>query len=158
MKPALANEPIDHLLYDYVVPDQQAQELWFSLEKEPWQTLAIVPAASAASTANILKSLEEVAELRGLGSVQTLDCARVGLAEVADAQQKLQTFVSMGHKVLFNTSSPVETPAAAALVRSADAVLLVAHLDRTYVADMQRVVQIVGKERFIGCVTVQAKT
>lgn len=158
MKPVLAKAPIDQLLYDYLVPDQQAQELWFSLEREPWSSLAVVPAAGSASTANIVKSLKEVAELRGLGSVQTLDCHRVGLQEVGEAQQRLQTFAQLGQKVIFNAASPVETPAAAALVRAADAVLLVAHLERTYVADMQRVVALVGREKFIGCVTVQARS
>lgn len=159
MKPALAPKTqIDQLLFDYLVPDQQAQELWFSLEREPWNSLAVVPAAAGASTFNIVKSLKEVAEMRGLQSVQTIDCNRVGLAEVGEAQTRLQTFASLGHKVIFNTASPVDTPAAAALVRAADAVLLVAHLDRTYVADMQRVVAVVGREKFIGCVTVQARS
>src|SRR5436189_6001659 len=103
MKASLPPTQIDQLLYDYLLPDQQAQELGFSLEREPWNSLAVVPAAAGASTANIVKSLKEVAELRGLASVQTMDCNRVGLSEVGEAQSRLQTFGALGHKVIFNS-------------------------------------------------------
>ena len=136
-------------------PPKVVAALWYRLAGFQWRTLAVVAPGNGPGAWRIAGTLVEVAEERPsvLSAVNAIDASleRLGVVAQLLSPEKL---VAAGDRPRFvlAVDSPLENPAAIGLLSSCDAVLLLLERRRTRIPDAQRILELVGRERFIGAV------
>ena len=129
--------------------------LWYRLVDLRWRTLALVAPGNDARAWRLAQGLVEVANDRPgpLKAVNALGANLGRLAAVADllSHEKLQT-TRDATRFIVATDSPLENPASIGLLSNCDAVVLLLERGRTRIPDGQRILELVGPERFIGAV------
>jgi hypothetical protein len=152
----------------------EAQELWLSITRRDWRTLAVIPAHRDGSALSIATALAEAGSLlKGkpveLFSADRADHSKTGehstvmsgrntsqipLHAVPDAglppaTEKFERVVAL---------EPLSTnPLGATIAQEAEAVLMVAESGVTELRAAKRTVEMIGRERFIGCVLVSRR-
>lgn len=137
-------------------PTEEWSQLWFSLLKQHWSSLALVPAAPNVSTLAQAERLEEWAREYRTGPVHVFDARQAAPGDVAAAVAEVASRASEGERVLLVVSSPLVRPSAIPLARAASAALLVVPLGTTAARDARRTVAAVGRGHFLGSVTLRA--
>ena len=136
-------------------PPKAVSALWYRLGGIPWSTLAVVAPGNGAGAWRIALALVDVAEKvpRPLRSVNAIDANLDRLAAVGEllAAETLEAAVERPRFVLA-VDSPLENPATIGLLSICDAVVLLVERRRTRIPDGQRILELVGPERFIGAV------
>jgi hypothetical protein len=129
--------------------------LWYRLADFQWRTLALVAPGNGLVAWRIAQALVEVAEKRPrlLKAVNAIDASLERVAAVAHvlSPEKLVAAADRTRFVLA-VDSPLENPAAIGLLSTCDAVVLLLERRRTRIPDGQRILELVGRERFIGAV------
>jgi hypothetical protein len=138
-------------------PPPEVSALWYSLRARPWRTLALVAPGNAPRAWRLAQKFQLVEGERAqtLKLVNALD-ANVGrVAAVAHAlsPKKLESAPERARFILA-ADSPLENPVAIGLLSTCDAVLLLLERQRTRIPDAQRILELIGPERFIGAVLV----
>jgi hypothetical protein len=128
--------------------DRELQELWLALSVRPWRSLVLVPAAPDGS-ASQLADAPAVAgtELGELPVTAFADGAlepHAALALVGEGAPASRTIVAI--------PAVVAQPRGIVLARRADAVIACIERGRTRLADLRRTLELIGRERFLGCV------
>jgi len=136
-------------------PVQALSALWYRLADFQWRTLAVVAPGNGLGAWRTAQALVEVAEKRPrlLKVVNAIDASLERLDAVAHAlsPEKLVAAADRTRFVLA-VDSPLENPAAIGLLSTCDAVVILLERQRTRIPDAQRIVELVGRERFIGAV------
>jgi hypothetical protein len=136
-------------------PHQALIALWYRLAGFQWRTLAVVAPGNGPQAWRIAQALIEVAGNRPrlLKAVNATDASLQRVAAVAHALSptKLATAADRTRYVIA-VDSPLENPAAIGLLSNCDAVVLILQRRRTRIPDGQRILELVGPERFIGAV------
>ena len=136
-------------------PAKAVSALWYRLADFQWRTLAVVAAGNGPGAWRIARALVEVAGERPrlLKAVNAIDASLERLAAVAHAlsPEKLVA-ATVRTRFVLAVDSPLENPASIGLLSICDAVVLVLERRRTRIPDAQRILQLVGPERFIGAV------
>src|SRR3984893_16397531 len=150
------------------LPSLDLQQLWFSLLRYEWSSLVVVPADEGCSAQRIAESLAEMGTLH-LGKPMTslvttgLDLARTSelmtsvmvheIVRNTDGPKGRSTPPWLGRNVVIAIDPVATNPAGIAVAIAADAALLCVTLGKTRLSDAERTVDLIGRERFIGCVT-----
>ena len=136
-------------------PPKAVCVLWYRLAGLQWRTLAVVAPGNGPGAWRIAQALVEVTEKRPrlLKAVNAIDASLERLAAVAHALSS-ETLVAAADRPRFvlAVDSPLENPAAIGLLSTCDAVVLLLERQRTRIPDAQRILELVGRERFIGAV------
>jgi hypothetical protein len=146
-------------------PSRDLQELWFATRRWGWSSLVLVPAHPGGSAIEIAKALARVSGLRG-GKALRINAEGMTLASTSDLVEDISsrsTVRSMrpenergrNGQTIIAIDSVVSNPSGIAVATAADAVLLCVELGRTTIASALRTVELIGRERFIGCVVVK---
>jgi hypothetical protein len=136
-------------------PSREIQWLWFAVQRFPWSSLALVPVSPGRSCRKLAQVLVKVASLESSGSpVSLIDAAGVELNDLSSLSAKVASGVAGGRRTVILADPVTHDPAAVPVARRADAVLLCIELGRAQVADAQRAVELIGRERIIGCVAI----
>jgi hypothetical protein len=160
-RPEGAGEPA--LVDGLNAPSRDLQELWFATRRWEWSTLVLVPAHPGGSAIEVAKALARVSGLRG-GKALKITAEGMSLASTSDLVEDIaarSTIRSMkagndrGKQTIIAIDSVVSNPAGIAVAVAADAVLLCVELGRTAIESAQRTVELIGRERFIGCVVIK---
>ena len=144
-------------------PPIDLQELWFRTLQFDWSSLVVVPTHSSCSAGRIAQALGDMAALQrgvpatqivasdlNLGGTHELITAMVVRdPEVVPAGPKQRWY---GRNVVVAIDPVVSNPAGIAVVLAADAAILCVKLGQTRLEAAQRKLDLVGRERFIGCV------
>lgn len=132
-------------------------QIWFAVQREPWQALVLVPAAPGASSLGAARAMLDVAKIYNLFSIQLLDATGVrpedAGARIADIEDSLAT----GERVIVAIDSPLTNPSSIPIARAATSALLLVPLATARTRDAQRSIDIVGRERFLGSVAMRAR-
>jgi hypothetical protein len=137
------------------VPSKAVCALWYRLAGLQWRTLAVVAPGNGPGAWRIAQALVEVTERRPrlLKAVNAIDASLERVAEVAHVLSPKELVAAAdGTRFVVAADSPLENPAAIGLLCTCDAVVLVLQRRRTRIPDAQRILQLVGPERFIGAV------
>jgi hypothetical protein len=139
------------------VPNAQWQQIWFTALRRPWSSLALVPAGPGDSALFAAEALAAVGRLHGGRAIRLVDAEEAGLTDVADILESLAAIAGREELAVVAAGCPLTEAAAIPIARAADAALLVVPLGDAHFSGARRVVDLVGRDRFIGAVTLQLR-
>jgi hypothetical protein len=142
------------------IPSLSMQQLWFSLQRREWSTLVVVPADREMSVTDFGRPLYEVGRLAMGEKLRLVDARDVKLTRTAPLILDMTAGGPMrgiggqaGERVLVLIESVLSHPSGVPVALAADAALLCVELGKTSMAAARETVQIVGAQRFLGCIT-----
>lgn len=134
---------------------RELQQLWLSLMRGAWKSLAVVPTDRGTSPRAVTAALLEMAELHDLGPFKLIDAEGASLADGARLAQELASAVAEGTRAVVAVDSLVGSLGGAPLVREADAAVLLVRLGTSDFASVRSTIDIVGRERILGAVALR---
>jgi hypothetical protein len=139
--------------------DQRAADawaqLWFSVERHSWSTIAVVPSSPGDDSLAAARSLAAAGNTYREGGVALVDATHAQPSAIPGLVAAAGEGVASGARVVIAVDSPMTNPAAIAVARAADAALLAVPLGRSKIADARRTVETVGRDRFIGSIAIK---
>jgi hypothetical protein len=132
-------------------PDQELEELWLVLSVRPWRSLVLVPADPSGSTAQLARSLAAAGDALG---DEPVTAKAEGEPEPGAALALVDGGARPGRAIVAIPPVVVQ-PRGVVLARRADAVVACVEQGRTRLADVRRTLELIGRERFLGCVLVR---
>jgi hypothetical protein len=144
-------------------PPPDLQELWFRTLQYDWSSLVVVPTHERCSAARIAQALGDMtalhygkpithivaSELDMGGTAELVTAMVVRDPEIAPADPKRPWY---GRNLVVAIDPVITNPAGVAIVLAADAAILCVKLGHSRLDAAQRTIDLVGRERFIGCV------
>ncbi len=140
------------------LPDRRWQQIWFAAMRRPWSSMALVPARPGTSALYMGEALASVGRLHGDRAVKLLDAETTELPAVADVGKSMAAIVDRRELAVVATDCPLARPASIAIARMADAAVLVVALGEARFSEARRVMDLVGRDRFIGAVTLEPRS
>lgn len=135
------------------VPDKNWQRLWFSLQSRAWSTLAIVPTDVGTDVTHIAERLAAVGQHYGAGPIDLLDAVGAEFSDTQGLVESIGETKARGRLVLVACDPLDVNPPTIPIVRSTSGVLLVVRLGESRLASARKVVEIVGRDRILGAIT-----
>jgi hypothetical protein len=135
------------------VPGREWQQLWFNLLQHRWSSLAIVPAQPSVSVLPAARALVAVGRVYHQGPVHLIEAEGADPAATGFVISSAKNRVAAGEQVIIAVDSPLSKPVAIPITRAADAALLLIPLGRTRLAWARQTLDCVGREYFIGSIT-----
>lgn len=128
-------------------------ELWYKLLSRPWNCLVVVSPERTQSTLRMASSLAELGTQHRRSPVELIDALELDLERVTaiahsvgSKQGELRFVVAL--------DSPLVNPVAIGVLTVADAVLMLLEKGVSKIPQARRIIEIAGRERFIGAVVV----
>jgi hypothetical protein len=138
------------------IPSLSLQQLWFSLQRREWSSLIAVPADRGMSLMDFVQPLYDVGRLAMGDKLRLVDARDVKLTRTAPLIVEMTEGGpnrKSGERVLVLIESVLSHPSGVALALAADAALLCVEMGRTSIAAARETLQIVGAQKFLGCIT-----
>jgi len=143
------------------VPSLSMQQLWFCVQRLQWASLVIVPADGNTSAIDFGKPLYEVGKLAMGERLRLLDARDVKLDKTAPlildmtgaSKPHAAGSQQWGERVVVMIESVLAAPSAIPVALAADAAILCVELGKTSVKGARETIQILGAQRFLGCIT-----
>lgn len=130
------------------------QQVWFELRKRSFKVLAVVPVDEAAESLRVASALHEVGRVFEGHDLSVVDGTLLTLAAAREILGSLDPGPGGGSRLLA-VDSPLYRPAAMPLASAADAAILMVTLGETPVPEARKVVELVGRHRFLGAIAVR---
>jgi len=142
------------------IPSLSLQQLWFSLQRRDWSTLVVVPADRNMPVMDFVRPLHEVGRLAMGEKLRLVDARDVKLTrtaplilEMTGAGASRGPGGQTGERVLVVIESVLSHPSGVPVALAADAALLCVEMGKTSIAAARETLQLVGAQRFLGCIT-----
>ncbi|AHG87671.1 hypothetical protein J421_0134 [Gemmatirosa kalamazoonensis] len=135
--------------------DGEWAQLWFAIQRHSWSTLAVVPAERTQNAFGPARALAVAGHVYRAGAVKMIDATKADAREIQGIIAAAKDAAAAGAQVVIALGSPLVNPAAIAIARAADAVVLAVPLGEAMLADSRRVIESIGREHFIGSVAVR---
>lgn len=152
---------------------RELQDAWLGLLGSEWGSLAVVPVDGETPAGLATAGLDDLAALLGLArrarargegegagedapapAFQLLDGTGATTERAAELVARMEAFVAGGGRAVVAVDPPARSLAGLALAMAADKVLLLVRLGTP--RDLaERTIQLVGRERILGCVEVR---
>jgi hypothetical protein len=129
-------------------------ELWYKLLSRPWHCLVVVSPERTPSTLRMARSLAELGTQHRRSPVEMIDASQLDLerataiAHAVESEQGERRFV-------IALDSPTVNPVAIGVLTVGDAILMLVEKGVSKIPQARRIVEIAGRERFIGAVVVR---
>ena len=157
------------------LPSRELQELWFASRRREWRTLAVVPAAPGNSALPIAKALGEVGGFIRMSPVHVINAEGLDLNRIASLVMDLTAgasapawslnppgtgpspgWESPGRQeaIIVALDPVVANPLVLPVALAADAVMLCVEVGKTTLTAAQHTVELIGRERVVGCVLI----
>jgi len=138
--------------------DPDWQRIWLAIQSKDWRSLAIVPGSQGLSTLGVAQALVDVGwQHRGL-PIGLADLRNVTLPYIDSVIDEVRGHIYSGERVLIALRSPFENPATVPIAQSADGALLCVRLGQTKISGAEKVLEQVGKGRFLGSIVVNGSS
>jgi hypothetical protein len=135
------------------LPEARWQQIWFAALRRPWSSLVLVPAHPGATALFIADALVAVGRLHGERPVRLVNAEGAELPDVANILKSLGAIVERQELAVVAVDCPLSEAAAIPIARTAEAAILVLPLGESGFLDARRAIDLVGRDRFIGAVT-----
>lgn len=138
------------------LPGRDVQRLWLVLQRQAWRSLVLAPVRKGGSARPLAEALARVGAGLGLPCVPLRLIAAEGLelGRALRLADEIGAGLSLGSRVIAFVDPVQESPGAAALARTADAVLLCVEVGEADLDSVRQAVAQVGRERVVGCAAV----
>ena len=137
------------------LPEARWQQIWFAALRRPWSSMVLVPAHPGTSALFIAEALVAVGRLHGERPVRLLDAEGTELPDVADVLTSLAAIRERQERAVVAAGCPLTRAASIPIARAAEAAVLVLPLGESRFSDARRALDLVGRDRFIGAVTLR---
>jgi hypothetical protein len=128
------------------------QRTCLAVLRSDWTTIALVATDPSAPVRPLADALADVTRAYRLRPLRILDAAGASPAEVARLQDELAASRAGDGRVAIAIDDLHKTPGGVPLAVQADAVVLVVRLGATALRHVEEAVELVGRERVLGCV------
>ena len=140
------------------IPSLSLQQLWFSIQRREWSSLVAVPADRDMPVMDFVKPLYDVGRLAMGDNLRLVDAREVKLTRTAPLIVEMTGAVrgpgsKGGERVLVVIDSVLSHPSGVPVALAADAALLCVEMGKTSLTAARETLQIVGAQRFLGCIT-----
>jgi hypothetical protein len=161
------------------LPTKDLQELWFATRRRDWTSLAVTPAHAGGSAMPVAEALRQMSQLikrpARLVQADNLDLTDVATLVTSMSMPRSSAWSSTvarstsaslgqssmehgGDELLIVAVEPVVVnPLVLPLVLATDAVLLVMEQGKTDLASAQHTIDLIGREKLLGCVLLTPK-
>jgi hypothetical protein len=139
----------------HMLDDVDAQALWLATQKQMWRSLAMVPGDAGLSCLEAANALARIAWWYTGRPTCVADLRNVSLRMVAHQLAQIGEQLGDGELVIIALRSMHESPACALIAAAADAAVLCVRLGSTRIADAEKTVERVGREKFIGTIVLK---
>lgn len=136
---------------------EQWPPIWFSLAEHNWRSLVFVPSHRTASAVSSARALGAVGNAYEEHSVRVIEAERATPELVREVIRVLAERNSAGERTIVVVSSPVLDVSAIPIARAVDAAVLVVPLGTAVLRDARRVLQLIGRDRFIGSIATRTR-
>ena len=135
------------------LPDRPYQELWFELRSWSWKSLALVPTTPGATELDIAEKLVVVGVSNTNRRLALISAEGAKVSDTDRIIAMIRAAEARGDRAIVAVDPLIENPAAAPIVRAVNGAVLVARLNQTMRADMERTITMTGRNRIVGVVT-----
>ncbi len=132
--------------------DRELQQMWRSLLRGGWSSIAVVPTDPGTSARPVTAALAEVASREDVGPLRIIDAQGATVASGERLAQDLAAAVVSGTRAVAAVDSLMRSLGGVPLVRDAEAALLVVRLGASDFDSVQSTLEIVGRGRILGTV------
>ncbi len=136
------------------VPDRQIQQLWFTLARKPWSSIAIVPVDAAVAADRIAKALAAVPKWLREDGVTLLTMSNP-LDYVAATEMVVHGLLREGTRTIVAVQPVLVEPLGLGVTQKADTIVLCVKKGCSRTSSVRRTIELVGRERITGCVLVR---
>jgi len=133
------------------MPPVVLQQLWFALQRLEWNSLVVLPASPDLSAEDFGRPLYEVARLALGPRIRLLDGRSISLPQTAPLILDMATSGDRA-RTLVLLDSVTSHPPGVPIALAADGVLLCVEKGKTRLAAVAETLQLVGREKFLGCI------
>jgi len=130
---------------------EAAEAVWVAVQGSPWPTLAVVPAEPGLSVGKLVGALAATGAAQRGQSVEALDLQGRPLANSQKVVEALAAPQPVQRSIVA-VDCPLESQAGLLFARSAGAAILVVAMEHTRMEAAERILDLVGRERFLGAV------
>ena len=155
-RPLLQVSPDEEASASWVgVPPIAVQQLWFTLQRHPWTSLAVIPADDETSGPAFARPLHDVGRLVLGDRLRLLDVRTLKLEDTAAMILEMTGSQSTAERprFLLQLDSVLSRPSGVPVALAADCAVLCVELGKTRLAGARKTLEILGKSRFLGCIT-----
>ncbi len=132
------------------------ERLWVAVLQAPWASLVVVPAGRGVSGLAVARELAAAGSVYRGEPVEVLNAEGTRLSECRNLLGSVTGTAAL-HSLVIAVDCPLLTESARLLARAAQAAVLLVPIGTTPLADARRVVEAVGRDRFLGAVTLVAE-
>lgn len=131
-------------------------QLWaLANQRQRWSSLVLVPAHPGGSGRQAAAALLEVGSKQSATPVRFLNAEGLELGKAAHLVRELEAYVAQGDRVVVLLDSVLSNPVGLEVALAVERALLCVTLGDSDFSSARRTVELVGKERFLGSVTLQ---
>jgi hypothetical protein len=132
--------------------DIRLQQLWLSMQKRPWRSLALVSASRGVSTIETANVLAKIAWWYSGEPTCVFDMRDLSLRLLEHQLRDMTSQLEGGERIFIPLRSTFENPTAAPLARSADAAILCVALGQSDAKSAEETLNAIGRDRFLGTI------
>lgn len=136
---------------------RELQQLWFAVQQRPWSSLTVIAVEPGKSARFIAEGLAEIGTAHRGVEVKVINAEGVSLTASSRLAVTLSTHVASGGLAIAVLDSLLQNQAGIPLALAADATLLAVHLGSVTSSEVRRTLELVGKDRVLGAVTVRER-
>jgi hypothetical protein len=150
-----------------LLTSDDAQRLWLEIQRRQWSSLVLVPADPGASAASIAASLTKAGAALGDPELRVLNAEGMGTEAIRGVIADLKLMADLSTRAVSATTgnpwrvvvtieSVLSNPLGIMLAQAADLALLCVRKRKTKLASVQRTVELIGRDLFIGSVVLSS--
>ncbi len=138
------------------VPSSTLLHLWAVLnQRHRWSSLVVVPSHGGGSGLAAVEAILEVGTRQGTTPIHFLDAEGLEFGDAQHVVNEMQAYVQQGDRVVVLIDSIVSNPVGLEVALAAERALLSVTLGSSDFSSARRTLDLIGKERFVGSVTLQ---
>jgi hypothetical protein len=132
------------------------EALWLSLQRRPWQSLAVLAASKGVATLEAANSLARMGWWFTGQPTCVFDMRDLSLRLLEGQIRNIGAQLQGGERAFVALRSLTENPTAGPLAMAADAVVLCVELAKTDIKSAQQAIASIGRDKFIGTILVSS--
>lgn len=151
MSPAATRGPVESST------SQQLYQQLLTCLRGSWRSLVVVPAQPGLSVRRVADALVDVSGLVRGASAKLFSAEGLELAGAARTIVDMTTHVEQGGLAIVAMESVVRKQSGIPIAMAADAALLVVHLGLASIDSAKRTLELIGRDKFIGAITLETE-